>query len=109
MMVFLRKTIAMSYELIVGLQITDEKSYSDYRAAMRPLLQKVGGGLRYDFEVSKVLKNDEGRPINRLFAIYFESKVKMEEFFNDSEYLAIKRKFFESSVAATTIISAYER
>ncbi|SME95031.1 DUF1330 domain-containing protein [Pseudobacteriovorax antillogorgiicola] len=99
----------MNYEMMVGLQVKDEKVYSDYRNAMKPLLENAGGGFRYDFKVSEVLKNEEGRPINRVFAIYFPSKEKSDTFFSHPEYLEIKRKFFESSVEATTIISSYER
>jgi uncharacterized protein (DUF1330 family) len=99
----------MSYEMIVGLQIRNEDVYAEYRAAMKPLLEKVNGGFRYDFKVSEVLKNEEGRPINRVFAIYFENKTKMDSFFNDPAYLKVKQKYFEHSVEATTIISEYER
>lgn len=99
----------MGYEMMVGLQITNEDVYANYRDAMRPLLEKVNGGFRYDFKVSEVLKNEEGRSINRVFAIYFDSKTQMETFFSDPAYLAIKQEFFESSVGATTIISEYER
>ena len=99
----------MSYEMIVGLQVSNEEKYADYRAAMKPLLDKVNGGFRYDFKVSDVLKNDEGRPINRVFAIYFESKSKKDQFFSDPAYLKVKETFFESSVEATTLISEYER
>ena len=99
----------MSYEIMVGLQVSNEGLYADYRNAMRPLLEKVNGGFRYDFKVSEVLKNDEGRPINRVFAIYFGSKEEKEQFFSDPEYLKIKNEFFESSVEATTIISEYGR
>ena len=99
----------MSYEMIVGLQVSNEAQYADYRAAMKPLLDKVNGGFRYDFKVSEVLKNDEGRPINRVFAIYFESKSKKDQFFSDPTYLKVKETFFESSVEATTLISEYER
>lgn len=98
----------MSYEMIVGLHVTDEGIYADYREAMRPLLEKVNGGFRYDFRVSEVLKNESGQPINRVFAIYFDSKDKMDAFFGDTEYLEIKKVYFESSVSATTIISEYE-
>lgn len=99
----------MSYEMMVGLQIKDDAVYSQYREAMRPLLEKAGGGFRYDFKVSEVLKNEEGRPINRVFAIYFGNKKLSEEFFSHPEYLKIKAQYFESSVEATTIISDYER
>jgi len=97
------------YEMIVGLNIIDDKSYSNYREEMTPLLRNYQGGFRYDFKVSEVLKNEEGRPINRVFAIYFGSKELMDKFFSDDKYLQIKKKFFETSVGATTIISGYER
>ncbi len=99
----------MSYERVVGLQVKNDDRYDQYRAAMRPLLEKVGGGFRYDFKVSEVLKNEEGRPINRVFMIYFENKEKSDQFFSDPEYIKIRQEYFESSVEATTIISEYER
>lgn len=99
----------MSYEMMVGLYVKDDSKYSDYRDAMRPLLEKVDGGFRYDFKVSEVLQNVEGRPINRVFAIYFGSKDMSKSFFSNPEYKKIKAKFFEESVGATTIIAEYER
>ena len=99
----------MSYEMIVGLQIKDDEVYAEYRKAMRPLLEKADGGFRYDFKVSETLKNEEGNPINRVFAIFFRDKVNMDRFFTNTEYLKIKESFFEKSVEATTILSEYER
>jgi len=99
----------MSYEMMVGLQIKDDDNYNLYREAMIPLLETYGGGFRYDFKVSETLKNEENRPINRVFAIYFKDKENMDLFFSNSKYLSIKSKFFEVSVEATTIISEYIR
>lgn len=99
----------MSYEMMVGLQIKDDNEYSRYREAMSPILKQYGGGFRYDFKVSQTLRNEEGRPINRVFAIYFVDKKGMDEFFSNSDYLDAKAKFFDASVEATTIISEYER
>ncbi len=99
----------MSYEMMVGLQVANDDVYTEYRNAMKPLLEKAEGGFRYDFKVSDVLKNEEGRPINRVFAIYFGDKEKSDNFFSAPEYLEIKNQFFEASVEATTIISEYER
>ena len=99
----------MSYEMMVGLQVKNDAEYTRYREAMSPILKQYGGGFRYDFKVSEILKNDEGRPINRVFAIYFEDKNKMDEFFRNSDYLEAKSEFFDVSVEATTIISEYER
>ncbi len=99
----------MSYEMLVGLQIKDNDLYSKYRKAMAPLLEIYGGGFRYDFKVSDVLKNEKGHPINRVFAIYFESKNHMNDFFSDEDYKRVKLRYFELSVEATTVISEYDR
>ncbi|NRA68192.1 MAG: DUF1330 domain-containing protein [Pseudobacteriovorax sp.] len=99
----------MSFEMVVGLNVKDDALYASYRDAMTPILVKFGGGFRYDFVVSQVLKNDERRPINRVFTIHFENKDSMEKFFSDPEYVSAKEMFFEKSVGDTTIISQYER
>ena len=99
----------MSYEVIVGLQVDDEEMYANYRAGMTPMLTESGGGFRYDFKVSEVLKSDVQEPINRVFAIFFADKKSMKSFFSNPKYLEVKRKYFEDAVSATTIISEYTR
>jgi uncharacterized protein (DUF1330 family) len=99
----------MAHEMMVGLTVTDEVVYQQYREAMAPLLAAHGGGFRYDFRVSEVLRSASDHPINRVFAIYFASESKRDEFFAHPEYRAIKARFFERSVAGTTIFGAYER
>ena len=99
----------MSYEMLVGLQVKDDNMYSKYRESMTPLLETYGGGFRYDFKISEVLKNEENGGINRVFAIFFKDKVSLESFFSNSAYIKMKSEFFEGSVGATTIISEYER
>ena len=98
----------MKYEMMVALDILDDDLYARYRAAMGPILQAHGGGFRYDFKVSETLKNHEGRVINRVFAIYCESKDRMDAFFSNEDYLVAKEEFFVKSVGDMTIISAYE-
>lgn len=97
------------YEMMVGLLVKDDEIYANYRKEMKPLLSKRDGGFRYDFQVSNVLTNEEGKPINRVFAIYFGNKEKMNDFFSDPDYLKVKEKYFKTSVEHTTIISEYER
>lgn len=99
----------MSFEVLVGLNVTDDRGYQTYRDKITPLLEESGGGFRYDFKIAETLKNEQGRPINRLFAIYFKDKAAMDRFFTDEEYQGIKRQHYEPSVSATTIISQYER
>ena len=98
----------MSYEMVVGLQIKDDKMYSKYREAMTPLLKEHGGGFRYDFKIDQVLKNAEDRPINRVFTIHFKNKEMMNTFFSSERYKIIRESYFDQSVAEKTIISEYE-
>ena len=99
----------MAVETLVGLFVTDDDSYQKYREGMFPILQRYGGGFGYDFRVSKVLKAEVDSPINRVFTIYFENEKAMNSFFENEEYLEVRKKYFESSVSSTTIISKYER
>jgi uncharacterized protein (DUF1330 family) len=95
--------------MMVGLTVTDDALYQQYRAAMAPLLAAHGGGFRYDFTVAAVLKTASDHPINRVFAIYFADAAQKDAFFAHPDYQAIKAKYFQRSVAGTTIFGAYDR
>ena len=43
----------MSYEMLVGLNVFDDEKYTEYRAAMKPILSIYGGEFGYDFKVSE--------------------------------------------------------
>ena len=47
----------MAFERLVGLTVADSAGYQAYRDAMTPILARCGGRFRYDFIVSKTLKN----------------------------------------------------
>ena len=98
----------MAYEMLVGLKIKDAEVYQKYREAMYPILEQFGGGFGYDFWIQETLRSKTPNPINRVFTIYFESKQSMDLFFSDPKYLEAKKRFFEESVEATTIISQYQ-
>ncbi len=99
----------MVYEMMVGLTVTDDAVYQEYRDAMAPLLAAHGGGFRFDFTIAKVLKSASDHPINRVFAIYFASQERKDAFFGNADYQAIKARFFTRAVAGTTIFGGYER
>ncbi len=99
----------MAYESIVGLHVTDESMYQQYRDAMRPILEQYGGGFRYDFRVSDVLQTSSDHDINRVFAIYCRDKEAYDAFFADEAYKAVRARYFEPSVAGATRIAAYDR
>lgn len=99
----------MSYEILIGLQVVDDRKYDDYRAAMKPILAYYDGRFGYDFKVSEVLISEGNADINRVFTINFASKNKMEDFFSDPKYLMVKEMYFVKAVGSTTIIASYEK
>ena len=98
----------MTHEMLVGLHVTDNEKYAEYRRLMMPLLEQRGGGFRCDFIVSSVLSPEATRDINRVFVIFFGSREQKEGLFSDAEYLAIKEQYFKPSVAEITILSEYD-
>ena len=96
------------FEILVGLRVTDEIGYADYRAHMMPLLTEHGGNFGVDVRVAEVLKNPGGEPFNRLFTIRFPSLAAYDALFADPRYLAVRQRFFEPSVAYTTRFGRYQ-
>ena len=99
----------MKFEMLVALNVTDEKSYADYRREITPILTTYGGGFRYDFRVSETLRSEVDHPITRVFTIYFGSQEQSDAFFADPAYLAAKKRYYAPAVAGTTIIARYEK
>ena len=81
----------MTYERIMGLQVTDDKVYSEYRMGMLPILKSYGGCFGYDFVDSEVLKSKGNDPINRVFTIDFPSEDAMKAFFQILHIWMLKR------------------
>jgi uncharacterized protein (DUF1330 family) len=96
-------------EYLIGLYVTDDKMYTQYREAMFPLLQNYGGGFGYDFKIAQVLKSEAKEPINRVFTIYFKDEQAKNDFFSNEEYLTIKKHYFEKSVSSVIEIAKYKR
>ncbi|MCA8938162.1 MAG: DUF1330 domain-containing protein [Planctomycetes bacterium] len=99
----------MPYETLVALEVSNDESYSRYRAGMTPLLEEVGGSFRYDFRASEVLKAEEQGAFNRVFVIAFPSKDVADAFFADPAYLAVRKEFFEPAVVKVARIASWER
>lgn len=98
----------MAREMVVGLNVVDETGYRRYREGIVPILEKYGGGFRYDFRVGETLKSATDEPINRLFTIYFEDQAALDGFFTDEAYQKVRRDHFEASVGAMTVIASYD-
>ncbi|SDW35655.1 DUF1330 domain-containing protein [Marinobacter mobilis] len=99
----------MSFEKVMGLNVTDEAEYQNYREGMLPILTTFGGSFGFDFKVAEVLRSKTTDAINRVFTIEFPSKERMEEFFSNPEYIEVKNKHFNSSVDSITVIAEHEK
>ena len=99
----------MAFEMLVGLEVTDEAKYQQYRDQMTPLLHARGGEFRYDFRIATVLKSEANHPINRVFILAFPNRATRDEFFASEKYLAVRGAFFDSAVKGRTILSEFER
>lgn len=95
-------------DILIGLRVTDEDTYSAYRAHMTPLLAARGGSFGVDVRVAQVLKNPGAEAFNRLFTIRFPTLEAHDAFFADPEYLAVRQRFFDTSVAYTLRLGRYE-
>ncbi len=99
----------MSFERIMGLNVTNDEDYQRYREGMIPILESFGGSFGYDFTIAKVLKSKTDQTINRVFTIDFPSQEVMDRFFSDPNYLKVKDKYFSTSVSSVTLISMHEK
>ena len=97
----------MPFEMTVGLFVTDQDRYVQYRAEMTPLLEAAGGRFRYDFDVARTLKSEASHDINRVFVIQFPDQAARDRFFADRRYLDIRARLFDKSVAGMTRIAVY--
>lgn len=95
-------------DILVGLQVTDQAQYAQYRQHMLPLLEAHGGRFVLDVHVAEVLRAPEPKPINRLFTLRFPSLADYEAFFADPDYLAVRKRYFEPSVAAVQRLGRYQ-
>ncbi|MEO1646308.1 MAG: DUF1330 domain-containing protein [Chloroflexota bacterium] len=98
----------MALEMLVGLNVTDDAKYQQYRDHMSPILLEYGGRFGYDFRVSEVLRAEIDAPINRVFTIRFPDKQVMDAFFKDDKYLEAKTTYYDSSVDKTHILATYD-
>lgn len=97
------------YETLMAMHVLDEASYQRYRDGMLPILERYGGGFRYDFRIAEVLQSDADHPINRVFAIHFPDRQRRKAFFRDPDYQEVRKTHFEGAVGGITEISAYGR
>jgi uncharacterized protein (DUF1330 family) len=95
-------------EILIGLQVTDQGQYAEYRKHMSPLLEAHGGRFVVDVHVAEVLLAPEAKPFNRLFTLRFPSQAQHDAFFANPDYLAVRERHWVPSVAAVQRLARYE-
>jgi len=88
----------------VGLEVTDDAGYAQYRSAMAPILARHGGTFGCDFIVARVLKGPNTR-INRVFTLSFPSRADHDRFFADEEYRTVRARWFGPAVGAVEVLA----
>jgi uncharacterized protein (DUF1330 family) len=88
---------------LIGLEVTDDAGYAQYRNAMAPILARHGGAFGCDFVVAQVLKGPNPR-INRVFTLTFPSCANRDRFFADEEYRSVRARWFEPAVGAVEVL-----
>lgn len=91
------------YEELVVLNVTDQKTYQQYRKAMTPILEEHTGYFRLDLSCSTNHKTETGFVVTRVFIIGFSSKEKRDAFFKNPQYLKA-RQLFDASTAGVQVI-----
>jgi uncharacterized protein (DUF1330 family) len=95
-------------EILVGVNVVDERGYAQYRREMTPLLEAHGGRFRFDARISEILRSPGETPFNRIFTIRFPSTAELERFFSLPAYLEIRKRLFEPSVSGVQELGKYE-
>lgn len=96
------------HTIVVALEVTDEETYTRYRAGMRPILAEYGGRFDWDLRGGEVLTSPQGATVNRVFAISFPSRERRVAFFDDPRYREVRETWFDPSVAQTYTIATEE-
>ena len=97
------------FEILVGLHVSDDAIYDQYRAGMTPILEEHGGYFSYDFRVSDMLKGESDDPFNRVFILSFPDELTKEQFFSNEVYKAVRAKYFDPAVKSGGVITSFSK
>lgn len=98
----------MAVERLIGVQVSSEHGYEEYRRQISPLLAAAGGRFTVDVRVSEVLTAPDDARFNRLFVLRFPNDEAMRNFFESEAYRAVRDAHFVSSVSSTTSLATYQ-
>lgn len=85
---------------LVCLRISDREGYATYRRNMAPILERHGGRFVLDIEGRATL-HPAGFEPDRVLLIAFSSPEAAARFFQDPAYVALRKRWFDTSVQET--------
>lgn len=97
----------MTIHRFIGIQVHNDALYQSYREHMIPIMKTYGGRFVVDVDVKQVRSAPNGAQFNRLFTIEFPDQEALTAFFNDDDYIAVRKEYFEPSVSNVSSLATY--
>lgn len=94
-------------DTFVGLHVTDDASYREYRDGVKPLLEAHGGTLHDDCRIEESRRAVE-HPMNRLFIISFPDANAKRAFFENESFRQMHARYFDPERQGITTVAHYE-
>ena len=98
----------MSKTVVLGLSVTNQEMYQEYREKLDPVLKEVGAKVILDVEVGNVRINPTETNFNRLIFIKFNNAESMKLLNEHPTYLSLKNSLFVPSVKQTVPLAKFD-
>ena len=99
----------VSYQVLIGINVLNNESFVEFHSAIQPVLYRYEGEFSYDIDVPSTLLTGRVIKINHIYTLRFTSRVKMEEFFSDREYLLVRGRHILKSFRPEQFIFGYDQ
>ena len=97
----------MSYQLLVGLNVLDDKILSEFHASIKPLLANYDGEYCYDINAPSTLITKRHTNINYAFTLSFASKEKATMFLADKDYRKVRGRHVLKTFSSEQVLFGY--
>ena len=84
--------------LIFALKVNNPDIYARYRAAIAPVMEKLGGTVTKEYDIAGALHSDaQEEDVTKIAMFTFPDKASLEAFFSDPVYQAAKPHLLAST------------
>lgn len=91
--------------LIFSLMIMDASTYQAYRNQIKPVMERHGITVKYEYTIDAVLSSQQPEDqVNRLAVFEYSESFNIDTFFNDPDYQKAKPLLLASSKNLTVIL-----